>query len=73
MNLYKFIMREASLCCSHFTGREFEAVTKTMKRKAESHFVTVHGAEVVGTAGAGPDSPSKAWLMTPVAAFLSSR
>lgn len=73
MNLYKFIMREVSLCCSHFIGREFEAVTNAMKRTAESGFVTVHGAEAMGTAGTGPDSPSNAWLMTPVAASLSSR
>lgn len=71
MNLYKVIMREVKLCSSHFIGREFGAVTNAITRIAESHFV--HGEEAMGTAGASPDSPSKAWLMNPVVASLSSR
>lgn len=71
MNRYKFIMREINLWLPHLIGREFEVVTNAVKRTAESH--SVSGEEVLGTASAGPDSPSKAWLMTPVATCLSSR
>lgn len=68
---YEFITREVNFYSFHITGRELETIRNAIKRTTKSH--CVHGEDALGSASAGPDPPSKAWLMTPVAASLCSR